>query len=342
MAPCGHLSTKWLEMASTAVRCGYRHLMRTDFGGASLQSMALGLVLRHSARRVIGAWSLAPTLPWPYAVVDHLGQLQRKAPGTRFATSTVGGRRARIVTPARTVADRHVLYFHGGAFLVGGWHLHGGLLSRIAAATGATLTAIEYRQLPRHSIEESIRDGLAAYRHLLAQGVPARQIVFMGDSAGGFLTFTIADRARLEGLPSPAALVAMSPLVDLDLLRTPVGRRRRGDHVFGPRALRTFARIATGHPGGFHTPVDCEHASLPPVLLQVSSSESLYKQVCRLADLLEDAGVPTDLQVWPGQVHVFQAASILPEAVEAVGALAAWCARQWAAAGESTSRAASA
>lgn len=317
--------------------------MRTDFGGVSLQSQALGLVLRHSARRVIGAWSLAPTLPWPYAVVDHLGQLQRKAPGTRFATTMVGGCRARIVTPARPVAGRHILYFHGGAFLVGGWHLHGGLLSRIAAATGATITSVEYHQLPKHSIEASIRDGVAAYRHLLARGVPAHEIVLMGDSAGGFLTFTVADRARAEGLPSPAALVAMSPLVDLDFLRTPVGRRRRGDHIFGPRALRTFARIAAGHPDGIHTPVDCEHASLPPVLLQVSSSESLYKQVCRLAELLEAACVPTDLHVWPGQVHVFQAASILPEAAEAVDALAAWAARQWAAAtGESTTSAASA
>jgi acetyl esterase/lipase len=318
--------------------------MRTDFGGVSLQSQALGLVLRHSARRVIGAWSFAPTLPWPYAVVDHLGQLQRKAPGTRFATTMVGGCRARIVTPARPAPGRHILYFHGGAFLVGGWHLHGGLLSRIAAATGATITSIEYHQLPKHSIEQSIRDGVAAYRHLLAQGVPAHEIVFMGDSAGGFLTFTVADRARAEGLPSPAGLVAMSPLVDLDFLRTPLGRRRRGDLLFGPRALKTFARIAAGlHPDGVHTPIDCEHATLPPVLLQVSSSESLYKQVCRLAELLEDACVPTDLHVWPGQVHVFQAASILPEAVEAVDALAAWSARQWAsAAGRTSTDAASA
>lgn len=317
--------------------------MRTDFGGVSLQSQALGLVLRHSARRVIGAWSLAPTLPWPYTVVDHLGQLQRKAPGTRFATTVIGGCRARIVTPARPVNGRHVLYFHGGAFLVGGWHLHGGLLSRIAAATGATITSVEYRQLPRHSIEQSIRDGVAAYRHLLTRGVPAHEIVLMGDSAGGFLTFTVADRARAEGLPAPAALVAMSPLVDLDFLRTPIGRRRRGDHVFGPRALQTFARIARGHPDGVHTPVDCDHAALPPVLLQVSSSESLYKQVCRLAELLEDAGVPTDLHVWPGQVHVFQAASILPEAVEAVHALAAWSADRWAdATGQTAAGAASA
>jgi acetyl esterase/lipase len=305
--------------------------MRTDFGGASLRSQVLGLVLRNSARRVIDAWAWAPTLPWPYAVVDHAGRCQRKVVGTQFREVTVGGRRARVVQSSASVPGRHILYFHGGAFLVGGWHLHGGLLSRIAASTGATLTAIEYRRMPRHAISHATEDGLAAYRHLLAEGVRPHEIVFMGDSAGGFLTFTVADAARAAGLPAPRAIVAMSPLVDVDFVRTPVGRTRRGCHVFGPRALRTFARLASAAPGGVHTPIDCELSALPPVLLQVSSSESLFRQVHRLSVLLERAGVPTDLHVWPGQVHVFQAASLLPEAHEAIAAMTTWVDRAWAA-----------
>lgn len=303
--------------------------MRTDFGGGSVQSQVLGLALRSSARLVIEAWATAPSLPWPYGVVDQLGQLQRKAPGTSFGQTRIGAIRARVVRHTSARPGRHILYFHGGAFLVGGWHLHGGLLSRIAAATGATLTSVEYRQYPKHSVTQSTADGLAAYRHLLGQGVAPDEIVFMGDSAGGFLTFTVADAAREAGLPMPRALVAMSPLIDFDFIRTPIGRTRRGDHVFGPRALRTFGRVVGGAPGSVHTPVDCDLATLPPVLLQVSSSEALYRQVARFADLLEDAGVPTDLHVWPGQVHVFQAASVVPEAIEAVGAMAAWAERVW-------------
>ncbi len=118
---------------------------------------------------------------------------------------------------------------------------------------------------------------------------------------------------------------------DVDFVRTPVGRTRRGCHVFGPRALRTFARLAAAAPGGVHTPIDCELSALPPVLLQVSSSESLFRQVHRLSVLLERAGVPTDLHVWPGQVHVFQAATLIPEAQEAIAAMSAWVERAWAA-----------
>jgi acetyl esterase/lipase len=293
--------------------------MRTDFGSGSIRSQVLSLVMRNSARRVIDVWSLAPTLPWPYGVVDHAGRLQRKVAGTVFERVEIAGRRARVVRTPDSRSGRHILYFHGGAFVVGGWHLHGSLISRIAAATGTTVLAMDYRQLPQHSIDDATADGLAAYRHLLAQGVPAEDIVFMGDSAGGFLTFTVADRARDEGLPAPRALVVMSPLIDLDLERTPASG---GCAIFDVRILSIFSRIAHRRSGSFHSPADCTLGAMPPVLLQVSSAEALYPQVCQFADQLESAGVSVELHVWPHQVHVFQASLLIPEAAEAIGALA--------------------
>lgn len=279
----------------------------------------LGLALRNSVRRFIDVWSLAPGLPWPYEVVDHVGRLQRKVPGTTFDEVRLDACRVQVVRTPASRPERHVLYFHGGAFVIGGWHLHGSMLSRIADASGATVTAVEYRKLPRHGIADATADGVAAYRHLLTQGVQPEDIVFAGDSAGGWLVFTVADQAMAEGLPAPAGIAAISPLLDLDLERSPVGRRRRGCTLFGPRALPTFARLVQSRGGYGRAPRDCDLTSLPPVLLQVSSSETLYKQVCVMHDLLEAAGVPVHLQVWDGQVHVFQAATLLAEANQAIG-----------------------
>jgi acetyl esterase/lipase len=293
--------------------------MRTDFAGGSIHSQVLNLVTRHTAGRVIDVWRHAPTLPWPYAVVDQAGRIQKKAPGVVFERVTIAGRRARVVRRARAGSGRHALYFHGGAFLVGGWHLHGSLLSRISDATGMTLLAPDYRKLPGNSIEDATADGLAAYRYLLAQGVAAEDIVFMGDSAGGFLTFTVADAAIAEGLPAPRAIVAMSPLLDLDLDRTPaVG----GCAVFDKRSVAVFAMLARRRSGQFRNPFDCGLGAMPPVLIQTSSAEALYPQACQFAKQLEAAGVSVELQVWPGQVHVFQASRIIPEATEALGAVA--------------------
>lgn len=277
----------------------------------------LGLALRNSVRRFIDVWSLAPGLPWPYEVVDQVGRLQRKVPGTTFEEVRLDTCRVQVVRTPASRPGRHILYFHGGAFVIGGWHLHGSMLSRVADASEATVTAVEYRKLPRHGISDATTDGVAAYRHLLAEGVPPEDIVFAGDSAGGWLSFTVADAAMTEGLPAPAGIAALSPLLDLDLERSPVGTR--GCTLFGPRALPTFARLVQARGGFGRTPTECRLAALPPVLLQVSSSETLYEQVCAMHDLLEAAGVPVQLQVWDGQVHVFQAATLLSESRQAIG-----------------------
>lgn len=184
------------------------------------------------------------------------------------------------------------------------------------------MLSVQYRKLPKHPLAASTEDAVDAYRFLLDKGVRPEHIVIMGDSAGGFLAFTATEAARLAGLPPPAAIVALAPLVDFDLDRTPM-QSNAGCDFFSPRSLTSFAAI--GHrtsPEGLRSPMDVDTALLPPVLLQVSSAESLYSQVVALADRLTQAGVPTELQVWDGQVHVFQSFQALPEARQALDCIA--------------------
>lgn len=300
--------------------------MRTDFGGGSLSSRILNVALRATVRPVIHAWLHTPTLPWPYFVADQAGRFQRKVPGTVVEPVTLPHCRAELVTTPSSDSGRVIVYFHGGAFVVGGHHLHRAMISRIAEATRSTVLAMEYRKLPKHPISISTEDGLDAYQHALALGVRPEDVVFMGDSAGGYLTFTVADLARTRGLPSPSCIVSMSPLTDLDLERSPLDLPRGGCTLFPPGAIPVFARLAQARAGlaGLQSPADCLLSGMPPVLLQVSSSESLYHQVVLMAERLEEAGVLTELQVWDGQVHVFQAARLLPEAQQAVTALASY------------------
>ncbi|HSV40112.1 MAG TPA: alpha/beta hydrolase [Nocardioidaceae bacterium] len=303
--------------------------MRTDFGGGSWQSRILGLVVRNTAKRVIFAWTVAPNLPWPYFVVDHLGRFQKKAPGTTIEHVSLPSCNADLIRTPASDSGRVIVYFHGGAFLVGGRHLHHGLISRIAEATRSDVLAVDYRQLPKHPISCSTADCLEGYKWALEQGFAPEGIVFMGDSAGGFLSFTTADLAGEQGLPKPAAIVSISPLVDFDFERIPFSIGPRGCDVFGPGFKKPFLRLAqhVEGEGVLRSPVDCEFEYLPPVLLQASSSESLYSQVTHMHDLLEAGGVPVELQVWDEQMHVFQAARLIPEAKEAVEQIAEYVER---------------
>jgi monoterpene epsilon-lactone hydrolase len=58
---------------------------------------------------------------------------------------------------------------------------------------------------------------------------------------------------------------------------------------------------------------------LPPTLIQAGGAEFLAADAHHLADMLGAAGTEVRLEIWPGQMHVFQAANrIVPEADQAL------------------------
>jgi acetyl esterase/lipase len=307
---------------------------------ASVGARILSLALRATVRPVIAAWTATPGLPWPYAVVDYVGLAQRTVAGTRFRRTELAGVPVQEVLPRERAEGRTILYLHGGAFLVGGWYLHRGLLSRIAAQTGARVLAVDYRQMPLHPVSASVDDCAAAYDAVLAEVAP-EDLVVMGDSAGGYLTFTTLARAARAGLPMPAAAAALSPFTDV---RDGAATEYAGCALFGPGAIPAFRRLIAQkehrpshvQPGDVHAPL------LPPVLIQAARGEALYPDIERLADELAATGAPVELQAWSTDVHVFHAAALVREAQAAVTALADFCDASWEAARSSTAAGATA
>jgi acetyl esterase/lipase len=301
----------------------------THFGGGSARSVVLSRTLRHTLRPFISVWSRAPLLPWPYFVVDYAGLLIKPVRGTTYERIDLPHCKAEVLrTPA--TEDRVVVYLHGGAFVVGGRFLHRSLMSRIADQTRSALVAVGYRQLPHHSISASIADGLDAYRHVLDSGVPAEKIVIMGDSAGGYLTFQIALAAEAAGLPMPAGLVAMSPLIDFDGTAKVEADSARTCSVFPRNCFDGLSKVvlrAARRAGEAYAlpdaPTTAELHGLPPSLIQASTAEMVHPDAESMAAALTAAGVDCELQVWDHQIHVFQAAAgFLPEADEALGEIA--------------------
>ncbi|MEV0686720.1 alpha/beta hydrolase [Nocardia sp. NPDC050378] len=293
-------------------------LRRTDYPGGSLRSRAISVALRCTIKPVIAMWMRTPGLRWPYHVADWLGRPLISAPGVTRCAVALPSCAAVLTRPAGDRPDRFVVYLHGGGFLVGGTHLHRQMTARFAAELGAEVLAVAYRKLPVHSIATSVADSLEGYRYALERGVRPEKITIMGDSAGGYLALMTAIEIRRHGLPSPAAVVAMSPLTDWDL---PASSAAHTCALFPRTARSSFRAVAMNAALGqpLESPAHCDLTGLPPTLIQAGRAESLYPDAVLMASRLAEHGVPCDLQVWDGEVHVFQAAaSVTPEAAAAV------------------------
>ncbi|MBD8504872.1 alpha/beta hydrolase [Hoyosella sp. G463] len=307
---------------------------RQDFPGGTVRARLLGLVLRSTVKPLLGIWARYPLAPWPYAAIDHVGKLLTVAPGSSTTPVRLPNCDARLVSPPEPRDQHTVLYLHGGGFYVGHQHLHRQMVARFATRLGSAVLAVNYRMLPHHAVGDSIADCVDGYRHLVRSGIAPSEIVIMGDSAGGYLALMTTIEAIEQGMPAPAAVVAMSPLADW----SPAGKLGAPTSttcdVFPARAVpvltaqaeaaRQRSRTRAGR-APLRSPVDCDLARLPPVLIQASSREMVYPDAVHLAERLADHGVECTLQVWRDQVHVFQAAAgIVPESARAVAQIAAF------------------
>lgn len=300
---------------------------RLDMSGGSVSSRALAAYLQLTVRPFLTIWAKAPNLPWPMGLVDYAGMLVPPLKGTQVCTVMLADCEAEWVRAEGVGDERVVLYMHGGAFVCCGMNTHRRLTSRVSKSVDAPVLSVDYRMMPRNPIAHAVEDGVDGYRFLLDSGYRPDQILIAGDSAGGYLAFMVALMLRDLDLPTPAGIVTMSPLTDMDPSGKLAHENASKCAVFPSDAVpaltvladRVDARIVVeGERGPRVSPVDSDLRGLPPVLIQAGSTEMVLADAELMAERLGLAGVDCELQVWDDQVHVFQAADFLPEAHRAL------------------------
>lgn len=218
--------------------------------------------------------------------------------------------------------DAAIMYMHGGAFLTGGLNTHRRMVARIGKAGQLPVFNVDYRQLPDAHLTDSLEDAVEAYLYLLDEGFPAERIVLAGDSAGAGLSFLLALALRDRGLPLPAAIAAIAPWADLDNANRLAHPNVWRDPMIPAQGLGVVAGWGFAIEGRMHpswSPVNHDFAGLPPVLIQVGSTEILQADAEQLTQRCYEAGVECTLQVWDRAPHVFQlAADLLPDAQDAI------------------------
>lgn len=299
--------------------------------GPSVAGRIAWLSARLMIRPTLSVGSYLPSPPWPWGVVDFAARAITPEPGMIRAGIALAHCTAQLVRAAGVLpADgtrRVVLYLHGGAFLTCGAYSHARLVSMLSSFADSPVLVPNYRKIPKHSISEAIDDCYDGYQWLRRQGYEPDQIVLAGDSAGGYLALALAQRL-VECGEQPAALVAMSPLLQLATQPKTTHSNIGSDAMFPPRAFEAFHslitraaahRDASGHPDALYEPLDHIQPGLPPTLIHVSGCEVLLHDAQLAAHRLATAGVPVEVQVWPGQIHVFQlAAPMIPEATRSL------------------------
>jgi monoterpene epsilon-lactone hydrolase len=213
--------------------------------------------------------------------------------------------------------SRVLLYFHGGGFVSGSPESHRCLVARLVGASGISAFAVRYRLAPENPFPAPVRDGLDAYRALLAKGIAPTSILLGGDEAGGGLAFAVALAARNAGLERPGGIAALSPWADLALSGMSILSNRGSDALLGWEQLFLCARLylKKANPcDAYASPVFAALKDFAPVMVHAGAAEILRDDASKLGDRAAEAGVAVSVEIYDGMGHLFQADAKLSEA----------------------------
>ena len=244
-----------------------------------------------------------------------------------------GGVPSELVSSDEASDQTAVLYLHGGGYVIGSPKTHRELARRLSTASHAQVLVIDYRLAPENLFPAAVEDAVSAYRWLLSEGYAPEKLSIAGDSAGGGLTAATLVSIRDQGLPLPACGVCLSPWVDMESLGDSMTSRADRDPMVQREGLVNMAGVylADADPKSpLAAPMYADLEGLPPLLIQVGASETLFDDAVRLDEKARAAGVETTFEEWDNMIHVWHLfAPMLDEGQQAIERMAEFMRGKW-------------
>ena len=208
-----------------------------------------------------------------------------------------------------------LLWIHGGGYVVGNIEGEDLYVKQLVKAVECIVVSVEYRLAPEHPFPAPLDDCYAALKwlatHAAELGVEQNHIAIGGTSAGGGLAAGLALLARDRAEVNVVFQLLIYPMID-DRNVTQVSETvpdtllwSRENNLIGWRAYlgsEPGGEDVSAYAAAFRA---TNLMGLPPVYIPVGELDLFLHENIAYAQRLLQAGVPTELHVYPGAYHGF-------------------------------------
>jgi acetyl esterase/lipase len=236
----------------------------------------------------------------------------------RFTQGTQGGPpvRVRIYRADDQSSKLPALYWiHGGGYVMGDIDMDDRLMKQMVKRIGCVAASVDYRLAPEHPFPTPVEDCYTGLKWLFAHadelGVEPARIAIGGPSGGGGLTAGLGLLARDRKEVQVAYQLLIYPMID-DRNATAAAHAITDPRVWNRESNRLGWKAYLGRDGGGAdvSPYAAatratDLSNLPPTYISVGTLDLFVDENIDYAQRLIQAGVPTELHVYPGAFHGF-------------------------------------
>ncbi len=177
----------------------------------------------------------------------------------------------------------------------------------------APVFSIDYRTAPKYMYPCALNDAIEGYQYLLSSGYKGKDIVIVGDSAGGGLSLSLSLYLRDNKIDLPKCLALSSPATDL----TESGKSRKEkilvDPLFGAPSIEEGLKNPLKLPyakddeleNPYVSPAFGDYEGMPPMIIQTGENEILLSDSDIVYEKASLAKVNIKYITYPGMYHTF-------------------------------------
>ena len=206
-----------------------------------------------------------------------------------------------------------MFFIHGGGMIMGfieGENLKAAMLCETIQAV---VVSVEYRLAPENPHPAPVQDCYEALvwmsKNATELGFDPERLAIVGGSAGGGLAIATALMARDQEFPKLCFQMANYPMID-DRNETPSSKEITDVGIWDREAnLEAWDWYLGGKPADeYAAPARVKNLSdLPPTFIDVGEIDLFRDEDIEFATRLLQAGVTTELHVYPGAYHASEA-----------------------------------